>query len=141
LHGNDHDEYYPLAGGEIGWGVIDGSTGKPSWMQQLDYYVQAERPVFDGCANYPVPTPFHYFMGANAAYMEAGGTFAAVKRTKIKLTSAFILAGDNNKQFDEPDADKDDYTQECLFGQRPGWWPHHDGGLNILFADSHAEYA
>ncbi len=147
LHANDHNDYYPMAGSLLDWGMTEvrpGNIELPSWMEQLDYYVSAERPVFDGCPNYPVETPFHYFMGARAAYHEAGGRFAAVRRVKIRLTSAFILGGDNNKDFKEspiPDADKDDYTQECFLGGDDMWWPHHDGGLNGLFADGHAEYA
>lgn len=150
LHGNDYKDKYPIAGAKIDWDAVDVDTQKPSWMQQLDYYVADERTAFDGCPNYPATTPFHYFMGARAAYYEAkradpsSSGRAAVQRTKIKIPSAFILGGDNNKNFNEnptPDADKDDYTQECFLGGDRAWWPHHDGGLNGLFADMHVEYA
>ena len=143
LHADDHNDFYPMAGTTLDWDQFevrpDGSN-LPSWMQQIDYYIAAERKVFDGCPNYPVPTPFHYFLGANAAYVE-NHAHSAVRRLKIKLSSAFILGGDNNKVFTEPDADKDDYTQECFLGGISAWYPHHEGGLNGLFADNHIEYA
>jgi prepilin-type processing-associated H-X9-DG protein len=48
-------------------------------------------------------------------------------------------------QFDPLDADKDDYTQNCVGGPTAGsdvWmaWERHDGGQNLLFADGHVQW-
>lgn len=152
LFANDHKGSYPIAGNIIDWDAIDPTTDKPSWMQQIDYYVAAQEPVFDGCPNYPVDTPYHYFLGTRAAFIAADPPgFAAVSRRRIRYTTAFILGGDNTwNGFEagqvgpaEIDADKDDYTQPCIAFEADDqhWAPQHDDGLNILFADNHVSYA
>ncbi|MEO0966472.1 MAG: prepilin-type N-terminal cleavage/methylation domain-containing protein [Planctomycetota bacterium] len=146
----DHKSFYPEAGGTIVWGGIDGTTDKPSWMEQLDDYINAkpttssdEEPFYSGCPLFPQDSPYHYFLGNNAAYVENGNNFAPLRGDSIKFTSAFVIGGDLNRVFAEEDADKDDYTQNCLglTGlERNGlgyWEPHHDGALNVLFADGH----
>ena len=149
LFANDHRDDYPIAGGHLPWDVEDARTGQYSWMQQLDYYVAAEEPVFDGCPTYPATTPYHYFLGTRAAFIDADNSFAAVTRKRIRYTTAFVLGGDNTwngfREGDDDvtdDADKDDYSQPCIAFEESesNWAPHHEGGLNILFADNHVSY-
>ena len=146
VYGNDFKESYPVAGSKIDWGQVDPTTNLPSWMEQMFVYLPSQE-VLSGCHAYPRDTPYHYFLSTRAAW-EAQAVpdslkkFMPVKRLRIKRTSQFVLAGDNNWDFNEvptPDADKDDYTQNTLALQADAnhWAPQHDNGLNIVFADSH----
>jgi prepilin-type processing-associated H-X9-DG protein len=64
--------------------------------------------------------------------------------------SAFVLGGDTcgiaggNLQFDPLDADKDDYSQNCIGGAadeaRTEYWQIHVKGQNVMFADGHAKW-
>lgn len=150
----DHNGFYPIAGAFIIWGDTDATTHQPSWMEQLDKYIRTKNtdsaekePFYSGCPQYPEESPYHYFLGANAAFIEAGHQFAAVRSDRVLKASAYIVGGDLNRHyFDLHDADKDDYTQNCVglegldmtTGGDTYWEPQHDGGLNLLFADGHA---
>ena len=95
--------------------------------------------------------PFNYFNGCNAAYV-ASHNFAAVKSTAILFPSAFVLGGDTagitttagRCRFDPLDADKDDYTQNCVGGAADAamteFWQIHSKGQNIMFADGHSKW-
>jgi prepilin-type processing-associated H-X9-DG protein len=99
--------------------------------------------------------PFNYFNGARAAFLVADAA-AAVRGTAILYPSAFVLSGDTcgipkvtagegaGGSFDPLDADKDDYTQNCVGGAANGMpfelWQVHSLGQNILFADGHAQW-
>ena len=142
-HTEDFNDQYAIAGGLVAWEQIDPKTHMPSWMQQVTPYVSS-KDVFSGCAAYPVPSEFHYFLGARAAFIDAGEQFAAVQRQKVQYPSAFVVAGDNNySPFENmgltQDADKDDYTFTTqVFSQDDTHWaPQHDGLLNTAFADGH----
>ncbi len=142
-HAEDFDNRYVIAGGFVAWEQVDPMTRKPSWMQQVTPYVSSVE-VFAGCNAYPMPSEFHYFLGARAAYIDAGQQFAAVDRQRVRFPSAFVVTGDNNfNRFDglraTPDADKDDYTfMTQVFSQDDTHWtPQHDGMLNTAFADGH----
>jgi prepilin-type processing-associated H-X9-DG protein len=143
-HAEDFNDRYAIAGGLVAWEHIDPKTRKPSWMQQVTSYVSS-KDVFSGCAAYPVASEFHYFLGARAAFIDAGGQYAAVQREKMQFPSALVVAGDNNfSPFENntgttQDADKDDYTFTTqVFSQDDTHWaPQHDGLLNTAFADGH----
>ena len=95
-------------------------------MQQIYPYVSNTN-VYDCPGNVRLPSnhqgPFDYFNGCNAAYVATGG-FAAVKSTAILFPSAYVLGGDTagtksngtGLQFNPLDADKDDYSQNCVGG-------------------------
>jgi prepilin-type processing-associated H-X9-DG protein len=82
----------------------------------------------------------------------ATGGFAAIKSDSIVFTSAFVLGGDTagtksngtGLQFDPLDADKDDYSQNCVGGAADDaiteFWKIHSNGQNILFADGHSKW-
>jgi prepilin-type N-terminal cleavage/methylation domain-containing protein/prepilin-type processing-associated H-X9-DG protein len=155
LFADDNNEYYPESGGKIYWNAVDGGTGKPSWMQQIVSCI-GNTNVYRCPGNVQLPVteqgPFNYFNGCNAAYGLAH-TFAAVKGTQIQFASAFVLGGDTAgvqtppgaiQPFDPLDADKDDYSQNCVGGPANGspfeTWQIHNQGQNVMFADGHSKW-
>ena len=73
----------------------------------------------------------------------AGETAASADSKRILFPSAYVLSGDT-LDFETNDADKDDYTQNCVGGPANGiqWeqWQAHNNGQNVLFADGHAKW-
>lgn len=155
MFADDNNEYYPESGATIYWNAIDATTGKPSWLQQIFPYV-GNTNVYRCPGNVQLPVaeqgPFNYFNGCNAAYGLAHA-FAAVKGTLILFPSAYVLGGDTAgvqtppgaiDPFDPLDADKDDYTQNCVGGPANGSpfeiWQIHSLGQNVLFADGHSKW-
>jgi len=156
LFADDNNESYPESGGCIYWNAVDtGGTGKPGWMQQIVSGI-GNTNVYRCPGNVQLPLaeqgPFNYFNGCNAAFGLAR-TFAAVKSTRIQFPSAFVLGGDTAgvqtppgaiQPFDPLDADKDDYTQNCVGGPANGSpfeiWQIHGLGQNVMFADGHSKW-
>lgn len=154
MYADDNSELYPESGGNIYWGASDPGTGKASWSEQIFPYV-GNTNVFNCPGNVQLPVslrgPFNYFNGCNAAFV-ATGSFASVKGSAMLFPSAFVLSGDtagtkNNGaglKFDPLDADKDDYTQNCVGGAAnpdiTEFWQIHSRGQNIMFADGHSKW-
>jgi prepilin-type N-terminal cleavage/methylation domain-containing protein/prepilin-type processing-associated H-X9-DG protein len=152
MFADDNNEYYPESGADIPWHTSDPTTGKPSWSEQIFSYV-GNTNVFNCPGNVQLAAklqgPFNYFNGCNAAYVAAGG-FAAVKSTLILFPSAFVLGGDTAGTkggpvlFDPLDADKDDYSQNCVGGAADPslteYWQIHSKGQNVMFADGHSKW-
>jgi prepilin-type N-terminal cleavage/methylation domain-containing protein/prepilin-type processing-associated H-X9-DG protein len=147
LYADEHDDMFPVSGALIPWDQTDATTGLPSWMQQIFPYTKSH-------AIYHCPldtrSAFSYFNGSRAAYVVAN-KFASVDRRRIAFPQAFVLSGDTGGsatsagQFDPTDADKDDYTQNCVGGPTGGgsvWmdWQRHGAGQNLLFADGHVQW-
>jgi prepilin-type processing-associated H-X9-DG protein len=71
-----------------------------------------------------------------------------VNSRRIQFPASFVLSGDTIwgalPGDDLDDADKDDYTQNCVGGAANGtpWenWQAHNKGQNILFSDGHAKW-
>ncbi len=141
IYANDAKEQYPFAAGHIEWDMRDPDSGTLPWMQQLNSYLGVDKSFFDGCGVYPQESPYHYALSTRAAFIAAGFNRAATDRRRIRFTSKFVLAGDNNYDFQVTDADKDDYTQQTMFWGEDDrhWTPQHSGGLNILFGDNHVK--
>jgi prepilin-type N-terminal cleavage/methylation domain-containing protein/prepilin-type processing-associated H-X9-DG protein len=153
MFADDNNDFYPESGGDIHWGATDPTTHKPGWSEQVFPEV-GNTNAFNcpGNVQLPVPEqgPFNYFNGCNAAFVTAGGQPAAVKNSAILLPSAYVLGGDTAGTvggpviFDPQDADKDDYTQNCVGGAAPPAlteaWQIHSKGQNILFADGHSKW-
>jgi prepilin-type N-terminal cleavage/methylation domain-containing protein len=154
---DDNGQLYPESGGDIPWGAVDSSTGKASWMEQILANVQNTN-VYNCPANAQLPGdmqgPFNYFNGCRAAFV-LNDDFAAVNNNAIKYPSAYVLSGDtcgipnettdeDGKNFDPYDADKDDYSQNCVGGAANGspyeLWQVHTLGQNLLFADCHVKW-
>jgi prepilin-type N-terminal cleavage/methylation domain-containing protein/prepilin-type processing-associated H-X9-DG protein len=154
MFADDNEELYPESGADIYWNATDPTTMKQSWSQQIFSYI-GNTNVFNCPGNVQLPVnlqgPFNYFNGCNVAYVTAGG-FASVKDSSILFPSAFILGGDtagtlNNGaglQFDPLDADKDDYSQNCVGGaadpDKTEYWQIHSKGQNVMFADGHSKW-
>ncbi len=141
MFAEDMRGYYPISGAVIPWNAVDPTTQNNSWMQQITNEVQNTNV-------YRCPTDrlsgYSYFNGSRAAYVEKGG-FAAVNSKEISYPTAFVLSGDTiGQDFNPDDADKDDYTQNCVGGAAPASeteaWQAHYQGQNLLFADGHAKW-
>jgi prepilin-type N-terminal cleavage/methylation domain-containing protein/prepilin-type processing-associated H-X9-DG protein len=157
MYADDNGELYPESGADIHWATNDPTTGKPSWSEQIFTYTRNTN-VYNCPGNVQLPVdmrgPFNYFNGCRAAYM-AVTNFASVKSTAILYPAAFVLSGDtcgipnvtsgeDGGNFDPLDADKDDYSQNCVGGLINGspyeLWQVHSLGQNILFADGHVKW-
>jgi len=159
MFADDNNEFYPESGADIYWGATDPTTGKPGWMEQAFSYV-GNTNAYNCPGNVQLPLnmrgPFNYFNGCRAAYIVSGGVFAAVKSSTILFPSAYVLSGDtcgipdvtsgegSGRNFDPLDADKDDYSQNCVGGPTNGTpyelWQVHSLGQNVLFTDGHAKW-
>jgi len=155
MFADDNNEFYPESGTYIQWGGVDpDGSGKASWMEQI-YTYTGNTNVYRCPGNVQLATllqgPFNYFNGCNAAYVATGG-FAPVKGTAILFPSAFVLGGDTAGiksttgllTFYPDDADKDDYTQNCVGGAADPSiteaWQIHSKGQNVMFADGHSKW-
>jgi prepilin-type N-terminal cleavage/methylation domain-containing protein/prepilin-type processing-associated H-X9-DG protein len=154
MFADDNGELYPESGNDIHWGDIDTVTQKAGWMEQMISYA-GNTNVYNCPGNVQLPVnmrgPFNYFNGNRAAFI-VNGQDSSVNNTSILYPSAYVLSGDTcgipnvsgGGNFDPFDADKDDYTQNCVGGQVNGTpyelWQVHSLGQNILFADGHAKW-
>jgi len=155
IFADENGELYPESGGYIPWDTIDTAppdgSGKPSWMQQIVSYTQNTN-IYHCPANMLLAvgqqSDFDYFNGARAAYIAsdpdpANRHFDPVKSTSILFPSAHVLSGDT-ADFATNDADKDDYTFNCVGGEGNGTpamaWQVHSKGQNILFDDGHVKW-
>ncbi|MEO6035726.1 MAG: type II secretion system protein [Verrucomicrobiota bacterium] len=134
MYGDDNNSLLPMANGDVVWT----STNPVAWTRSLlDYYQTTNLlrcPAFSRVYN---RSPYNYFLGSRAAYVEAGNNRAAVSLKRIQYPSMFILSGDaNNPIFPVDDADPDNYTQYTLFEKSA---PAHNHRVNILFGDYHVK--
>jgi prepilin-type N-terminal cleavage/methylation domain-containing protein len=159
MFADDNNERYPESGGDIKWNVPDvappNGSGLLSWMQQIFPYT-VNTNVYNCPGNAQLPQslrgPFNYFNGCNAAYVSSGGQCAAVNSTAVQFPSAYVLGGDTagmtnsagKLKFDPLDADKDDYTQNCVGGAADPSiteaWQIHSKGQNVMFGDGHSNW-
>ena len=158
MYADDNNEFYPESGRDIYWNTAVPNAPTNSWMQQIFSYV-GNTNAFNCPGNAQLPAdmqgPFNYFNGCRAAYIAAGDAFAAAKNTRILFPSAYVLSGDtcgipnetsgeDGGSFDPLDADKDDYSQNCVGGEDNGTpyelWQVHSLGQNILFTDGHVKW-
>ena len=146
MFADDNNGNYPLSRGRIPWNPLNAESPSNSWMQQIISLVQNTNV-------YHCPTdhksPFSYFNGVRAAYVLAKYQHAALSRRSIKFPAAHVLSGDTTSDADKrifypDDADKDDYSQNCVGGVDNGShyveWRVHSQGQNILFEDGHTKW-
>jgi prepilin-type N-terminal cleavage/methylation domain-containing protein len=157
MFADDNSELYPESGDDIYWGATDPNTEKPGWMEQIFSSV-GNTNVYNCPGNAQLPEdmqgPFNYFNGVRAVYVETED-FAPVKTASILYPSAYVLSGDtcgipeksgdgSGGNFDPLDADKDDYTQNCIGGAANGspyqLWQVHSLGQEVLFSDGHVKW-
>jgi hypothetical protein len=140
MYADEHENLYPESGNKIVWDGTDSTTHNHSWMQQLVAYTSNTNV-------YHCPTDaassWSYFNGVRAAFVVNKSNVCSVDQRLIQFPSAFVTSGDTI-DFDPTDADKDDYTQNCVGGEVNGVramaWQTHKLGQNILFSDSHAKW-
>jgi prepilin-type N-terminal cleavage/methylation domain-containing protein/prepilin-type processing-associated H-X9-DG protein len=158
MFADDNTERFPESGTYIKWGMNDlpppNGTGLRSWMEQIFPYT-VNTNVYNCPGNAQLAKnlqgPFNYFNGCNAAYV-ATASFSAVNSTAIMFPSAFVLGGDTAGipgkngllTFEPDDADKDDYSQNCIGGAAAPditeAWQIHSQGQNVMFADGHSRW-
>ena len=140
---SDNDGYYPTAGGTIEWDEIDNApngTKRASWMQQIDPYLKSRQIL--RCPS-DSRSDYSYFLSCRAAFLEKNA-FAPIYAPRIAFADKFVLGGETGG-FSLEDADKDDYTQNCVGGESNSGtfptmdWQQHNGRQNILFADGHVK--
>jgi len=141
LYANDNNDLYPESGNQIFWGAIDSHTKLHSWMElAIPYTVNTN--VYK-CPN-DKESNFSYFNGARAAYVDSGSV-APVNRKRVLFSTAFVLSGDTiwGGKANAEDADKDDFTANCVGGPLNGvpalGWRRHNGSQNLLFVDGHVK--
>ena len=150
MFADDNEERYPQSGEAITWNLTDSNSPTNAWMQQVYSYVQNTN-VYHCPGNAQLPaknqSPFNYFNGVRAAYIAAEDQCAAVNAKQILFPAAYVLAGDTidgGQYFLPNDADKDDYSQNCVGGDANGTpsveWKAHHNGQDILFADAHVKW-
>lgn len=132
MYGDDNNSMLPQANGDVPWV----STNPVAWLRMVaPYYVNTNVVRCPGFSEFYHKSPFSYFLGSRAAYIDAGNNDAPVSLKKVLLPSQYIMSGDCNWDFGPTDADPDNYSQETLFWNPS---PTHNHKVNVLFADSHA---
>jgi prepilin-type N-terminal cleavage/methylation domain-containing protein/prepilin-type processing-associated H-X9-DG protein len=133
MYASDNQEFLPEAHGSIPWG----STQPEPWTRPLlPYYHTTNILRCSSLSRRWEQSDFSYFMGARAAFIEAGFRQAAVRMTRIQLPTVYVLSGDANWPFDRTDADPDNYSFDTLFAHRS---PVHNERVNVLFGDFHVQ--
>ena len=156
MYADDAHGMYPESGGAIPWNFVTPNAPGNAWMQQIYSYTQNTN-IYRCPSNKLLPSSvqsrFNYFNGTRAAFVAANFGRASTDSRKILFPSAFVLSGDT-LDFEPTDADKDDYTQNCVGGPANGFvyetsvgenyqweeWQAHSKGQNIIFADGHAKW-
>lgn len=131
MYGDDHADLLPMADGAVPWL----STNPVPWTAPLlRYYRDTNVLRCPALSQHYQKSPFDYFMGARAVYVETGQR-GSVRLGRIKLPAQYILSGDANYPFESYDADPDNYSQDAAFQFVS---PVHNRRVNLLFADGHA---
>ncbi|MGZ4961569.1 MAG: type II secretion system protein [Limisphaerales bacterium] len=131
MYGDDNNSELPEANGDVAWA----STNPVPWLRPVaDYYKNTNVVRCPAFTQFYSHSPFNYFLGARAAFIDAGEQSAPVSLKKILIPGQYILSGDCNWEFSAKDADPDDYTQDTLFWNPS---PTHNHKVNVLFADTH----
>jgi len=141
MYADDGRGRFPVSGGMIMWGQIDPQTHEASWMEQTIPYTKTTN--IYRCPS-DLLSQFSYFNGSRAAYI-ALNSFGSIDTKLIRFPAAQVLSGDTLwTTGTQTDADKDDYSQNCVGGATNGTpaegWQMHTGGQNILFTDAHVKY-
>ena len=147
MYADDANGFYPESGGVIPWGQTDPHTHSASWMEQIFPYTlntNVYQCPADQLQPVAIQSAFNYFNGARAAYVLVNDD-APVDSKQIRFPDAYVLSGDTVwNTGNSIDADKDDYTQNCVGGPANGTpaeeWQMHSKGQNILFGDGHAKW-
>jgi prepilin-type N-terminal cleavage/methylation domain-containing protein/prepilin-type processing-associated H-X9-DG protein len=131
MYGDDNGDRLPTAYGALTWT----NASPQAWTVPLQpYYINLKVLTCPALTRKDKQSPYNYFMGGRAPFVEAGFQPASVHLQNFRFPSQYILSGDANHPFEPWDADASNYLQDTLFG-RPS--PVHNGRVNILFGDFH----
>ena len=140
LYEEESKGLFPESGGLILWDQIDPQTQQHGWMQQIFSFTKNTN-VYNCPA---IQGSFTYFNSGRPA-MVLATNFAPVDTKLIRFPAAQVMSGDTVWTGEGiADADKDDYSQNCVGGDvngtpSCGWQVHHKG-QNILFTDYHVKW-
>ena len=134
MYGDDNSDLLPLASGRLSWT----NTNPEPWTRPLlQYYSNTNILVCPALSRKYRQSHFNYFLGARAAFIEAGFRPASASLRGLQVPSQYILSGDCNYPFDEWDADPVNYQVDTLFDSKHWPAPIHNERVNILFGDFH----
>ena len=134
MYGDDNEDRLPTAHGGIAW---TNANPQPWTGPLLPYYVRTDVLRCPALSRKYNQAPINYFMGARAAYLEAGFRPAAVRLRSLNYPSDYILSGDLNYPFPAWEADPVNYVADTLFDIHFSPPPIHNERVNILFGDLH----
>lgn len=135
MYADNHNGLLPAAHSVVPWT----SNNPVAWTRPLlPYYGTTNVLCCPEFSRVHRQSPFNYFMGSRAAFVDSHGQPACLQWNRVQLPSQYILSGDANFPFEAGDADPDNYTQDTLFGTNS---PAHLGRVNILFGDGHTAAA
>lgn len=133
MYGDDNATLLPMPHGAVSWN----STNPAPWTQvMVNYYSNTNLLRCPALSQLYQKSPFNYFMGARAPYVEAGDV-ASVCLKNVLFPSQYVLSGDCNYSFGPTDADPDNYSQDTLFTTENLPSRVHNRTLNVLFVDNH----
>jgi prepilin-type N-terminal cleavage/methylation domain-containing protein/prepilin-type processing-associated H-X9-DG protein len=135
MYADDSSDLLPLATGPLAWT----NTNPEPWTKPLQhYYGTTNILVCPALSRKYRQSRFNYFMGARAAFIEAG-TNASVSLRTLQHPTQYILSGDANYPFEAWDADPVNYSADTLFDTDHSPAPIHGERVNILFGDFHVK--
>jgi prepilin-type processing-associated H-X9-DG protein len=133
MYGEDNRNLLPMAHEEVVWDC----TNPYPWLRPVAAYYQNTNilrcPSLSRCYE---KSPYSYFLGCRAAFVEANYNHASVNLQRILFPAQHILSGDANATFSDYDADPDNYTVDVLFANKS---PIHNHRVNVLFGDWHVK--
>ena len=136
MYGDDYSDSLPLATGPLAWT----NTSPEPWTQPLQrYYSNTNILVCPALSRKYRQSHFNYFMGARAAFIEAGFKPASVSLRSLQYPTQYILSGDANYRFEAWDANPVNSTVDTLFDAAHSPAPIHGERVNILFGDFHVK--
>jgi prepilin-type N-terminal cleavage/methylation domain-containing protein/prepilin-type processing-associated H-X9-DG protein len=134
MYGDDFAERMPVAHGGIAWT----NTSPQPWLKALlTYYSNTNILACPALSRRYNQSPYNYFIGARAAYIDANMQPAGTDLRRIRYPSQYVLSGDANYPFPSWDADPVNYQFDTLFDDRYSPPPIHNQRVNVLFGDFH----
>jgi prepilin-type N-terminal cleavage/methylation domain-containing protein len=136
LFADAYKDKFPTAHAVVPWNNNPGPNDTIGWMQQCIDQVGSK--LVYRCPCYPdTSIEYTYFLSTRQAFVL---THAAnpINRNLIQYTTAFVLGGEPNRYWEEPDCDKDDYDKPGIdWSTSPLYKPYHSGALHLFFPDCH----
>jgi len=134
MYGDDNGDRLPVAHGAVAWT----NTAPEPWPRPIfPYFATTNLLTCPALSRKYHGSPYNYFMGARAAFIEAGFRPAGVNLRAVAFPAQYVLSGDANYDFAPWDADPVNYLVDTLFDPQHSPPPVHNARLNVLFGDFH----